>query len=191
MDMQEISLSARDCHNCSRTIADTSVCSMSSTDIHICLTNPSRPFHHYCTEVETAAKIIAREDDDALLDAYLYKEADPVETDPVEADSYASLSRVLTAAKEQASTGKGKERHANDNNYEDQLICVVGRLLRGHPYGSHAYQVIKKTIEAGRLYYIHGPDAAYQEVLGAINYAAAMNILISEDVETKKPGKET
>jgi len=103
---------------------------------------------------------------------------------PIEGKNYRLLENVLAHAVQQASSGKGKERHADNNNYEDQIICVVGRLLRGHPYGSHAYQVIKKTIEAGRLYYIHGPDVAYQEVLGAINYAAAMNILIKEDIKT-------
>jgi hypothetical protein len=120
-------------------------------------------------ERELAAKIITQEM--------------PKESFSAPKKNYSLLENVLAHAVQQASTGKGKERHANDNNYEDQLICVVGRLLRGHPYGSHAYQVIKKTIEAGRLYYIKGPKAAYAEVLGAINYAAAMNILISEDTE--------
>lgn len=100
-----------------------------------------------------------------------------------EYDLYESLNSVLDDACEQASKGKGAERHANNNKYEDQVICVVGRLLKDHPFGAHAYQVIKKTIEAGRLYKIKGPEAAYQEVLGAINYAAAMNILIKEGEE--------
>lgn len=95
-------------------------------------------------------------------------------------DPYNSLGNVLDDAYEQSSRGKGKIRHANDNKFEDQVICVVGRLLKDHPFGAHAYQVIKKTIEAGRLYKIKGPEAAYQEVLGAINYASAMGILIKE-----------
>lgn len=100
-----------------------------------------------------------------------------------ELDPYEALSEVLDDAYAQAESGKGKERHASNNKYEDQVICVVGRLLKDHPFGAHAYQVIKKTIEAGRLYKIKGPEAAYQEVLGAINYAAAMNILIKEGKE--------
>jgi hypothetical protein len=96
---------------------------------------------------------------------------------------YDSLKSVLKDAEEQASKGKGVERHATNNKYEDQVICVVGRLLKDHPFGAHAYQVIKKTIEAGRLYKIKGPEAAYQEILGAINYCAAMNILIKEGEE--------
>ncbi len=102
---------------------------------------------------------------------FLYKE---------ENGPYDSLNDVLNDAYTQAAEGKGKARHATDNNYEDQVICVVGRLLKDHPFGAHAYQVIKKTIEAGRLYKINGPEAAYQEVLGAINYSSAMGILIKE-----------
>ena len=95
-------------------------------------------------------------------------------------DGYEKLDAVLYDAISQSQDGKGKERHATNNNYEDQVICVVGRLLKGHPFGAHAYQIIKKTIEAGRLYQIKGQEAAYQEMLGAINYAAAMSILIKE-----------
>lgn len=100
----------------------------------------------------------------------LYKESD-----------YSALEEVLDDALEQSESGKGKERHANNNRYEDQVICVVQRLLKDHPFGGHAYQIIKKTIEAGRLYKIKGKEAAYQEMLGAINYASAMCILIKED----------
>ena len=95
-------------------------------------------------------------------------------------DGYEKLDAVLYDAISQSQDGKGKERHATNNNYEDQVICVVGRLLKGHPFGAHAYQIIKKTIEAGRLYQIKGQEAAYQEMLGSINYAAAMCILIKE-----------
>jgi hypothetical protein len=95
--------------------------------------------------------------------------------------AYSALEEVLDDALEQSSSGKGKIRHANNNRYEDQVICVVQRLLKDHPFGGHAYQIIKKTIEAGRLYKIKGKDAAYQEMLGAINYSSAMCILIKED----------
>lgn len=95
--------------------------------------------------------------------------------------AYASLDSVLSDAMTQASKTKGVERHANNNNYEDQVICVVQRLLKDHPFGGHAYQAIKKTIEAGRLLKIKGPEAAYQETLGAINYLSAMGILIKEE----------
>lgn len=97
------------------------------------------------------------------------------------APSYSSLENVLKDAVSQSQTGKGAERHANNNNFEDQVICVVGRLLKGHRYAAHAYQAIKKTIEAGRLYDLKGKDAAYNEILGAINYLSALAIMIKED----------
>lgn len=96
------------------------------------------------------------------------------------AKEYESLHKVFDDAYDQASSGKGKERHATDNKFEDQVICVVARLLKDHPFGSLAFQSIKKTIEAGRLYKIKGPEAAYQEMLGAINYNSAIAILIKE-----------
>ena len=100
-------------------------------------------------------------------------------------DKYQSLQDVLEDAEGQASKTKGVERHANNNNFEDQVMCQLGRLLKNHPFGSLGFQVCKKTIEAGRLYGIKGQEAAYQEVLGAINYLAGMGILIKE----KKEGK--
>lgn len=93
---------------------------------------------------------------------------------------YASLERTLADALDQAANGKGKERHAADNAFEDQVICAVQRLLMGHPFGYQAGQAIKKTVEAGRLFNIGKPDAAKAEALGAINYLAAMDIMVDE-----------
>ena len=95
-------------------------------------------------------------------------------------DPYKTLKDVLNDAEYQASGGKGKERHAANNNFEEQVICSVQRLLYRHPFGGDAYQVIKKIIEAGRLYDTHGWETAYKETLGAINYAGAMGHLIKE-----------
>jgi hypothetical protein len=96
-------------------------------------------------------------------------------------DDYYELESTLDDAYAQAASGKGKERHANDNPYEDQVICQVQRLLKDHPFGGHAYQVIKKTIEAGRLYNLGRKDEAYEEILGAINYNCATGILMREE----------
>jgi hypothetical protein len=96
---------------------------------------------------------------------------------------YEALDNVLMDAYEAASSGKGKERHATDNAFEDQIICTVPRMLKNHPFAAQAYQIIKKTIEAGRLYNIKGSEAAYHEMLGAVNYCAAMCILIKEKEE--------
>ena len=98
-------------------------------------------------------------------------------------EGYQKLDDVMLDALNQSQSGKGLQRHANNNAYEDQVICVAQRLLKNHPFGGHAYQIIKKTIEAGRLYNIKGSEAAYHEMLGAINYASAMCILIKEKEE--------
>jgi len=93
---------------------------------------------------------------------------------------YQSLSDVLHDAYEQASGGKGKERHDNGLPFEDQPIMQITRLLGDHPVAALAYQVVKKTVEAGRLYHIKGADAAEREILGAINYSAAMILRMRE-----------
>lgn len=95
-------------------------------------------------------------------------------------DGYEFLRAEFAAAAEQASGGKGKERHANDLPFEDQPILAITRLLEGHPCGALAFQVIKKTIEAGRLVKLRGNDAAVAEIYGAMNYAAAMAIRLKE-----------
>lgn len=165
----------RDCHNCNNLDGSPAACKLSTKDTQTCKEHPSRPFWRPKVQV-TKDEWVER------FNLSLSKDSTNNNIDSTNFlnDPYTSLAQVLDHAHAQASQGKGKERHANDNNYEDQVICVVGRLLKDHPFGAHAYQVIKKTIEAGRLYKIKGPEAAYNEMLGAINYAAAMNILIIE-----------
>jgi hypothetical protein len=85
-------------------------------------------------------------------------------------DQYASLMRVLMLAYEQASKGKGKERHANDEPFENQFICAMTRFSGlGFPCG----QASKKLVEATRT-------GSLADVLGAINYAAAQYIVMEE-----------
>lgn len=96
------------------------------------------------------------------------------------AKDYATLRAELDAAFNQASGGKGKERHGNNHPFEQQPILAITRLLEGHPCGALAFQVIKKTIEAGRLVKLRGTDAAVAEIYGAMNYAAAMAIRLKE-----------
>lgn len=101
-------------------------------------------------------------------------------------EGYESLSAVLQDALAQAAEGKGAERHANGKPFEEQPIFVIQRLLIGHPLAGQAFQIIKKTIEAGRLYNIRGKEAAQHETYGAINYAAAMAKMFEElDMEAK------
>jgi len=78
---------------------------------------------------------------------------------------YEELHKVLMRALDQAATGKGKERHANDDPFEEQIMCyMAGQLGLAAP----VFQVVKKSVEACRLPY----PANVNELLGAINYAA-------------------
>ena len=99
-------------------------------------------------------------------------------------DEYGSLKNEFDNALEQASKGKGKERHAKkDENFEDQVMCAVQRLLIDHPVGGLAYQVIKKTIESGRLLNERGVDSAKNEIYGAMNYLGGVSIIYEEQRE--------
>ena len=87
---------------------------------------------------------------------------------------YASLTSVLVRAYEQAASGKGAERHANGEPFEQQPICAINRL-HGSIDGA-LFQVAKKAHESRRL----PRDRAVSELLGAINYLAACVILVEE-----------
>lgn len=88
-------------------------------------------------------------------------------------DGYGSLRRVLALAVEQASVGKGKERHANGRPFDEQPIMEIGRMVgSGYPLG----QAMKKAQESARL----PNDRAKAELLGAINYLAAAYMLLEE-----------
>ena len=91
--------------------------------------------------------------------------------------NYESLAKVLMRALDQASAGKGKERHSYGEPFEEQKICQINRWL-GSPDGD-LYQAIKKIVESKRL-----PHArAVSELLGAINYVAAGIIIMEEQAE--------
>jgi hypothetical protein len=85
-------------------------------------------------------------------------------------EQYALLQEVLEAAYNQAVYGKGKARHATDEPFEEQPICQIARWVGlGFPAG----QAIKKVREATRTHSI-------DDLLGAINYIAAMVIVMRE-----------
>lgn len=91
-------------------------------------------------------------------------------------DGYAELRRVLDEAVEQASAGKGKERHATEGEaFEEQQIVVLNRWI-GSNHGD-IFQACKKAIESTRL----SKDAAKRELLGAINYLAAAVIILERE----------
>jgi hypothetical protein len=91
---------------------------------------------------------------------------------------YESLATVYDSAIEQASEGKGRERHASEGEaYEDQIICEVARRVGlGYPLG----QAVKKIYESQRI----GGERGVAELLGALNYVAAAIIVMREGMET-------
>jgi hypothetical protein len=88
-------------------------------------------------------------------------------------DNYKELKKVLDMALSQASEGKGKERHANNEPFEDQLIFTIEKLVKSFQLG----QAIKKIVESQRL----PKERAQAELLGAINYICAHFIQLNGD----------
>jgi len=89
-------------------------------------------------------------------------------------DNYKSLQNILQEAYLQAAEGKGKERHANGEPFEEQLICQIGRLGLNFCLG----QAVKKIVESGRL----EGERGVKELLGAINYISAEIITRREKI---------
>lgn len=90
---------------------------------------------------------------------------------------YYSLQEVLIAAFEQASKGKGKVRHSDQNKFEDQPILWIERMFCSFQLG----QAVKKIHESQAL----DVNEAINELLGAINYLAAHIIYLrGENNET-------
>jgi hypothetical protein len=88
-------------------------------------------------------------------------------------DHYAPLRRVLDLALTQAAYGKGADRHASGQTFDQQPMMEIGRMVGvGFCYG----QSMKKTQEASRM----EPEAAKRELLGAINYLAGAYLLLDE-----------
>jgi hypothetical protein len=88
---------------------------------------------------------------------------------------YTSLQNVLNRAYEQASSGKGAERHGQDLPFEDQPMQTISNLL--NTQNGMLYQAIKKIQESTRM----DTDAAVRELLGAINYIAGAVIWLEKD----------
>lgn len=86
---------------------------------------------------------------------------------------YASLRSVLDRAYRHAAAGKGKERHASGEAFEDQPIVRLGEFMRGS-IAFNVGQAAKKAMEAERL----TKERAIDELIGAINYLAGAVIIL-------------
>ena len=95
------------------------------------------------------------------------------EAEKLSAD-YASLSKVLRRAYDQAAIGKGAERHAKDLPFTQQ---PMQRLQELYGVGFALGQAGKKMQESMRLPH----DAAIRELLGAINYIAGAVIHMEKE----------
>jgi len=100
--------------------------------------------------------------------------------------NYASLARTFRGAYDQASKGKGKERHADDEPFQYQKICVINRWIGDSPVAGALFQAVKKTVESSRM----TADRAIHELQGAINYLAAAIILLEEHIPDEEPEQE-
>jgi hypothetical protein len=78
---------------------------------------------------------------------------------------YETLAEVLQLAFNQAARGKGKERHAKDQPFHEQVMQVGAQHFGT---GSLLFQAFKKAEESQRLPH----DRAEAELLGAIVYLA-------------------
>jgi hypothetical protein len=111
----------------------------------------------------------------------LGKKAEVPNTDPIYSvhPNYHKLATVFAEAIDQAARGKGRERHASDEAFEDQLICFIARHLgiNAGVLGGPLFQVIKKAFEVTRL---PTKEAKLRELYGVMNYAAAAAILVDE-----------
>ena len=96
----------------------------------------------------------------------------------VKPEAYADLRQVLMLALEQASGGKGAQRHGQGKPFDRQPMLEISRMLNGSPIGC-MYQAIKKTQEASRM----DTGAAQRELLGAINYLAGAYLLLEESAD--------
>ena len=85
---------------------------------------------------------------------------------------YEALGAVLNEALLQAATGKGRDRHADGRPFDDQPIM---RETYACGLGFPAGQARKKILEAVRCCQDH-PERAVADLLGAINYIAALII---------------
>ena len=103
----------------------------------------------------------------------------------VRVPGYEVLEDVLQEAYEQAACGKGKKCHADSEPFQEQEIMQNARAVGiGFPAG----QARKKIREAVRCH-TENPERAIEDLLGAINYAAATILFVRERQRDKNKFK--
>lgn len=107
-----------------------------------------------------------------------FLEVSTPETSSKEVKGYEDLTRILDEALEQATSGKGKERHAGGKPFDKQPIMEIARMT-GLAYQTG--QAMKKIQESHTLLEIKGKEAAINELRGAIIYLAAAIKTIEEN----------
>ena len=111
---------------------------------------------------------------EALVEQYSMKAVRESVKQPTTLPGYEPLAKVLQAAMDQSSRGKGRERHATTGTpFLSQPICEIGRMVG---VGYNIGQAMKKGQEAMRL----PRDRAQAELLGGIVYLAAAYLLLGE-----------
>lgn len=113
-----------------------------------------------------------RSTEEAIRGEAIHTPVDPVPVQFVAPTGYAALADVLTRALEQASAGKGAQRHAQGQAFEQQ---PMQQLIKLYGVGFALGQAAKKAQEAQRLPTVERQVA---ELLGAINYLAGAVIAL-------------
>ena len=99
-------------------------------------------------------------------------------TDLFDVPGYERLGSVLTRAYAQAAEGKGAQRHAQGQPFDQQ---PMQQLIRLYGVGFALGQAAKKAQEAQRLPTV---DRQVAELLGAINYLAGAVIALEAGQST-------
>lgn len=103
------------------------------------------------------------------------------------AEPYDALWRVLGECFDQAATGKGAERHTDGSEpFTEQFICEGQREFG---VGGGLFQAVKKIKEANRMIARGERDRGIHEFRGAINYLAAVIIVLQEGANDASPNR--
>lgn len=103
---------------------------------------------------------------------------------PPAVHGYEQLASVLQDAYTQASVGKGRERHANDQPFHQQRMQTISGLLDSDD--GMAFQAIKKLTEGLQF---SDANAREKELLGAIVYIAGIIVRQRVRIEADTNGR--